>query len=57
MDRADNEPPPCPWCGQDRIREMDSDLNGNRWFRCEACLETFHIRTVKLPTPNGKDPK
>jgi hypothetical protein len=56
MDHDDNEPPPpCPWCGRNRILEIDPDLDGNRWFRCEACLETFRIRAVKLSTPPPKD--
>ena len=44
-------PPPCPWCGKDRIRHIGPAPEGERWYRCDSCLKTFHIRAVLLPPP------
>ena len=56
MHHADHEPPPpCPYCEQDRIRDVGPDLEGMHWYRCEACLEKFYVRAVKLPTSNRRN--
>jgi transposase-like protein len=36
--------PPCPWCGQLRVRGVTPSTDGNQWYRCGACLTTFFIR-------------
>ena len=43
--------PPCPWCGQDRIRELpaSADTPDSRIFNCEGCGRTFVVEIVPLP--------
>ncbi len=45
--------PPCPWCGQDRIRELpgSSESLNSRFFTCEGCGRTFVVEIVPLDTP------
>jgi transposase-like protein len=46
-----DSPPPCPWCADDRIRDIGLAPDAHRWYRCEACLKTFFVKVALLPAP------
>jgi transposase-like protein len=53
MPHTSEPAPPCPWCGQDRIRELQgsSESPDSRFFTCEGCARTFEVKIVPLDQP------
>jgi DNA-directed RNA polymerase subunit M/transcription elongation factor TFIIS len=49
----DNDPPPCPWCGQERARRLPAQTDvETRFFECIKCKRQFLVSWAQLtPKP------
>ena len=47
----DDDPPPCPWCGQTQSRRLPrtEDSQETRFFECSKCKRQFLISWQLTP--------
>jgi hypothetical protein len=48
-------PESCPWCGQQKVRGIAPPHDdGNRHYRCAACLTTFFVHAMPQRVTEGE---
>jgi hypothetical protein len=44
----DDDPPPCPWCGQEGLQPLPSEAKPDtRFFECSKCKRQFAIGWIR----------